>query len=192
MVSNAAWHPEQVTPALRARRNGHPGRVVWLTGLSGAGKSTLAHAVELALHQRGYHTVVLDGDDLRKGLCQDLGFSASDRSENVRRIAEAAKLFVNAGLVVLVACISPMRQGRERAKAIIGAENFLEVWLDCPLEVCETRDAKGLYRRARTGELREFTGISSAYEPPQSADLVLHTAEMSIADSVAQVTAQLS
>ena len=150
----------------RERRNGHLGRVIWFTGLSGAGKSTLATSLEMELHRRGIHTYLLDGDELRRGLNSDLGFSVSDRSENIRRTAEVARLLMDAGLVVITALISPFRRERELARERIGRERFTEVYVNTSLEVCEQRDVKGLYKRARAGLLPDMTGIGSPYEPP--------------------------
>jgi bifunctional enzyme CysN/CysC len=159
--------------AQREAQNGHRGRVVWFTGLSGSGKSTLANALEVSLHARGRRTYLLDGDNVRQGLNKDLGFSDADRVENIRRVAEVAKLMLDAGLIVLTAFISPFARERTMARDLVGAEQFLEVYVDTPLAVCEARDPKGLYRKARRGELPNMTGIHSAYEPPESPDLVL-------------------
>ena len=162
-----------LTPAARAALKGHAGHVLWFTGLSGAGKSTLANALDQALHAQGAHTVLLDGDQIRHGLCRDLGFSDADRAENIRRVAEVAGLMADAGLLVLVAFISPFRRDREGARALIGAQRFTEVYVDTPLAVCEQRDVKGLYKKARAGQLPLMTGIGSPYEPPDRADIVL-------------------
>lgn len=167
-----------VTPEERASVNGHRGGVIWLTGLSGAGKSTLALAAERALFAQGRQVFVLDGDDLRRGISAGLGFSAEDRAENVRRAAEAAKLFVEAGVLVVVALISPLRSDRETARRVLG-DAFSEVWVRADLEACEARDPKGLYRRARAGEIPEFTGVSAPYEEPESPDLVVDTVRLS-------------
>ena len=150
-------------------------RCVWLTGLSGAGKSTIANLVAQELTARGHRACVLDGDDVRRGLTKDLGFTAADRAENVRRVAEVARLMVDAGLTVLVALISPFRAGRERARALFADGEFYEVFVDTPLAVAEQRDPKGLYAKARAGALRDFTGLDSPYEAPERAELVLHT-----------------
>ena len=158
--SNTVWHEATVTRNRREQMNDHHSAVLWFTGYSGVGKSTLAHAVEEELYQRGCRTFVLDGDNIRHGLCADLGFTAEDRAENIRRIAEAAKLMVEAGQIALTAFISPFRQDRERARSLFPHGDFLEIFCDAPLEVCEKRDVKGLYRRARAGEVKEFTGIS--------------------------------
>ena len=180
-----------VTRQMRAELNQQEGCVVWFTGLSGAGKSTLANQLEIALYRKGFRTFTMDGDNMRQGLCNGLGFSAADRAENIRRIAETARMFVDAGVITLVACISPTREDRVRAKRIIGPESFLEVWLDCPLEVCEKRDVKGLYRKARTGELKQFTGISAPYEPPLEPELVLQTGQVDVDTCVASVIAKM-
>ena len=182
--SDVVWQSPTVTRVDRERQNGHRACVIWFTGLSGAGKSTLAHALEAALFSRGMRTYVFDGDNVRHGLCGDLGFSPSDRRENLRRIGEMAKLFADAGVVGLAAFISPLREDRELVRRIVGSDNFVEVFVSCPLDVCETRDVKGMYRRARAGEIAEFTGISAPYEAPESPDLVLETGRESIGDSV--------
>jgi adenylylsulfate kinase len=159
----------------REQMNGQRALLVWLTGLSGAGKSTLAHALEARLHEQGRRSVVLDGDNIRLGLCADLDFSADGRQENLRRVAEVAKLFIDAGMITIAAFISPMRADRQMVRQIVGPENFLEVQVQCPLAVCESRDVKGMYRRARAGEIKEFTGVSAPYETPITADLILDT-----------------
>lgn len=184
---DVVWHHATVTPQQRERLNGHRAVVVWFTGLSGAGKSTLAHAVEDALYRQGRRTFVFDGDNVRHGLCSDLGFSPADRRENLRRIGEMARLFVAAGTIALTAFISPMREDRARVKQIIGAENFLEVFVSCPLDICEQRDVKGMYRRARAGEIAEFTGISAPYEAPEAPALAIDTSTTPLAQCVAQV-----
>ena len=172
--SNVVWHNATVTRDRREQQNGHRGGLFWFTGLSGAGKSTLAHTVEEKLHQSGYRTFVLDGDNVRHGLCADLGFSEEDRKENIRRIGHMAMLYVEAGIVVLTAFISPFRADRENVRKIAGAD-FHEIYCKCSLEVCEDRDVKGLYKRARAGEIPDFTGISSPYEEPEFADLTVDT-----------------
>ncbi len=190
--ANTVWHHATVTRQRREQMNGHRGAVIWTTGLSGSGKSTLCHAVEEQLHQRGCRTYVFDGDNVRHGLCGDLGFSPEDRNENIRRIGEMAKLFLEAGVIVLTAFISPYRAQRQWVRSLVGAENFIEVYCHCPVEVCEQRDVKGHYRRARAGEIKEFTGISAPYEEPEQADLVLDTAKASLDECVEQVLALLS
>lgn len=184
---NVVWHHATVTRERRERLSGHKGAVLWFTGLSGAGKSTVAHAVEERLHQAGCHTFVFDGDNVRHGLCSDLGFSDEDRSENLRRIGEMVKLFVEAGVISLTAFISPFVKDRERVRARIPHGDFFEIYCRCPLEVCEDRDVKGLYKRARAGEIKEFTGISSPYEEPLNPELVLDTAAESLEQSVDRV-----
>ncbi len=174
--SNTVWHHATVTRQRRAELNHHKSVLLWFTGLSGSGKSTLAHAVEEQLYQMGYHTFVLDGDNVRQGLCGDLGFSNDDRVENIRRISEVSKLFVEAGVIVLTAFISPFRADRQKARSLVG-EDFVEIYCDCPLEVCEERDVKGLYRRARAGEIKQFTGISSPYEEPEAPELAADTTQ---------------
>jgi adenylylsulfate kinase len=171
----------------RRRRTGHDGAVVWITGLSGAGKTTLALATERALFERGCGVFVLDGDKVRHGLCADLGFSLPERSENIRRIGEVARLFYEAGQIVIVSAISPLRADRARARALIPAPYFIEVHCRCPLAVCEARDPKGLYRKARAGLLPEFTGISSPYEAPDAPELVVDSATTSVEDEVARL-----
>lgn len=185
------WHQSTVTRELRQQHNGHRSIILWFTGLSGAGKSTLASAVEEALHRMGCRTFVLDGDNVRHGLCSDLTFSNGDRQENIRRIGEMAKLFVEAGVIALTAFISPFRRDRQRVRSLVAPEDFLEIYCRCPLQVCEERDVKGLYRKARQGEIKEFTGISSPYEEPEHPDLIINTDEMSLKESVAAVLALL-
>lgn len=166
--------------------------MIWLTGLSGAGKSTLADALEKKLIEHGKHTYLLDGDNVRLGLCKDLGFSDKDREENIRRVSEVAKLFVDAGLIVITSFISPFQRDRELAKSVIGEENFVEVYLSTPIEECERRDPKGLYKKARSGLIKQFTGIDSPYEVPLAAELVIDTINDSLQNSVNQVIAFLS
>lgn len=189
---HSVWHHATVTRARRERQNGHPGAVLWFTGLSGSGKSTLAHAVEERLHGRGCRTFVCDGDNIRHGLCGDLGFSDADRAENIRRIGHLAKLFVESGAIVMTAFISPFRDDRRRARMLVDhAADFIEIFCDCPLEVCEKRDIKGLYKRARNNQIADFTGISSPYETPQNPDLVLQTGRRGVADCADEVLALL-
>jgi len=176
-----------VDKCARAKLNGHPGKVLWFTGLSGSGKSTVANAVEQALHRQGMRTYILDGDNVRQGLNNDLGFTDADRVENIRRIAEVSKLMVDAGLVVLTAFISPFRSERDMARSLFDEGEFLEIHVDVPLEIAETRDPKGLYKKARKGELPNFTGIDSAYEQPKEAELVLATGDLSVEQCVDQV-----
>jgi len=162
-----------ITKFERERLNGHRGKVIWFTGLSGSGKSTLANALEVELHKKGVRTYILDGDNIRQGLNKDLGFTDADRVENIRRVAEMAKLMLDAGLIVTTAFISPFKQEREMARELIGNDNFIEVYVDTPLEVCEQRDAKGLYKKAREGKIPNMTGINSPYEPPDNAEFVV-------------------
>ncbi|NDJ56592.1 adenylyl-sulfate kinase [Enterobacteriaceae bacterium 4M9] len=170
---HVVWHPHPVTREGREQLHGHRGVVLWFTGLSGSGKSTVAGALEEALHEVGVSTYLLDGDNVRHGLCRDLGFSDDDRRENIRRVGEVAKLMVDAGLVVLTAFISPHRAERQMVRELVGEGRFIEVFVDTPLAVCEARDPKGLYKKARAGELRNFTGIDSAYEKPEKAEIHL-------------------
>lgn len=166
---------------------GHGSAILWFTGLSSAGKSTLAHAVEEKLHQVRCLTFVFDGDNVRHGLCSDLGFSDEDRNENIRRVGEMTKLFLEAGVISLTAFISPFRADRERVRSLVPHGDFLEIYCRCPLEICEARDVKGLYRRARAGEISYFTGISSPYEEPEQPELVVDTGRLSLEQSVARV-----
>ncbi|KRD46246.1 adenylyl-sulfate kinase [Acidovorax sp. Root275] len=176
-----------VTRVEREKLGGHAGRVVWLTGLSGAGKSTIANALERELNRQGKRTYILDGDNIRQGLNRDLGFSDADRAENIRRVAQVARLFVDAGVIVVVAFISPFRAERQAARELFAPGDFLEVFVDVPLALAEERDPKGLYRKARTGELRQFTGIDSPYEPPLAAELMLPTAELTPQECVQRI-----
>lgn len=184
---NITWHQPTVTRKRRAERSGHRSAVLWFTGLSGAGKSTIAHAVEEQLYQLGCNTYVLDGDNVRHGLCGDLGFSEDDRVENIRRIGELAKLFVDGGVIALTAFISPFRAERERARSLVEPGDFFEIHVDCPLEVCEQRDSKGYYKKARAGIIKNYTGISSPYEPPASPELSLDTSRMDLGQCIAAV-----
>lgn len=185
--ANVVWHAATVTRARREQKNGHKSGILWFTGLSGSGKSTLAHSVEEKLHQSGCSTFVLDGDNVRHGLCADLGFSREDRAESLRRIGEMAGLFIETGVLVLAAFISPFRADRERIKQLVGSGNFFEIYCRCPLAVCEQRDVKGYYQKARRGIIGEFTGISSPYEEPEAPDLIIDTAATSLEDSVRAV-----
>ncbi len=189
---NIHWQHALVTRADREWQASHKSAILWFTGLSGAGKSTLAHAVELALHRNGCRTFVFDGDNVRHGLCADLGFSDHDREENIRRVGEMAKLFVDAGVIALTAFISPFKRDRERVRALVPAGDFIEVYCCCPLAVCEQRDVKGLYAKARQGLIKDFTGISSPYEAPESPDLTLNTGVQLLDDCVSEVMQLLS
>lgn len=189
---NIYWNRGKVTPDQRALRNGHPGCVVWLTGLSGSGKSTIAIELERQLFNLGRQACVLDGDNMRHGLGSDLGFSHEDRKENIRRAGEVAKLFADAGVICITAFISPYRSDRELARAIAPQGKFLEVYLNAPLEICEQRDTKGLYAKARAGEIKEFTGISAPYEPPLQPEIELPTGHQTVGECVATILAQLN
>lgn len=180
-------HEFSLSKAARNSRNGHASFVLWFTGLSGSGKSTIANAVEQALFAANYQTYVLDGDGLRNGLNAGLGFNAADREENLRRTAEVAKLFADAGMITLASFISPLKKDRDMVKTIIGAEQFYEIFVEAPLEICESRDVKGLYKKARTGEIPYFTGISAPYEMPEHPDLILKTSDMSLEATVEKV-----
>jgi len=185
---NIVWHQPTITRADRAARNHHQSAVLWFTGLSGAGKSTLAHAVEEKLYELGCNTYVLDGDNVRHGLCGDLGFSALERQENIRRIGEVAKLFADAGIIVLAAFISPYREDRRRVRALMAEGDFIEVYCKASLDVCEARDVKGMYKRARAGEIAEYTGISSPYDVPEKPELVVDTGNSSLDACVGEIT----
>lgn len=186
---NIVWHDRALSKNDYFRRNGHRPLVLWFTGLSGSGKSTLAHAVEEALFEKGCYTYILDGDNIRHGLNKDLGFSEGDRKENIRRIGEVARLFVDAGMIVMAAFISPYQDDRDRVRALFDPAEFIEIYIKCDLDTCESRDPKGLYRKARAGELKQFTGIDSPYEPPRDPELVINTACQTVAESVAAVLA---
>jgi adenylylsulfate kinase len=181
---NTVWHHATVTRHRRNQQNNHKSAVLWFTGLSGSGKSTLAHCVEEELYQLGCRTIVLDGDNVRHGLCGDLGFSDVDRKENLRRIGEMSKLFVEAGVITLAAFISPFSDDRNRVKSLMEQSEFIEIFVDCSIDVCEKRDTKGLYKKARKGEVANFTGISSPYEPPENPDLVVDTVSQTLDESV--------
>lgn len=187
MNSNIFWHQTTVTRERRQALNGHKSFILWFTGLSGAGKSTLAHRVEEMLYLRNCRTYVFDGDNVRHGLCADLGFSAADRSENIRRIGEMSKLFIDAGVIALTAFISPFRKNRDLVRSLVSEGEFIEIYCNASLDVCEQRDIKGLYGRARRGEIPEFTGISSPYEEPENPELVVMTGEQSLDDCAMQV-----
>jgi adenylylsulfate kinase len=182
--TNVVWHHATVTRGRREAMIGHGSVILWFTGLSGAGKSTLAHAVEEQLHQAECLTFVFDGDNVRHGLCSNLGFSVEDRVENIRRVGEMAKLFLEAGVISLTAFISPFRADRERVRSLVPHGDFLEIYCRCPLEICEQRDVKGLYKRARAGEIKDFTGISSPYEEPANPELVVDTGRLNLEESV--------
>jgi adenylylsulfate kinase len=184
MSLNTVKHNYRITRAFREEQNGHPAFLIWFTGLSGSGKSTLANLVEVELCKKGVHTYVLDGDNIRNGINKDLSFSPEDRKENIRRIAEVGSLCVDAGLVTLAAFVSPYRADRENIKAIVGAEHFIEIYVNTSIEECERRDVKGLYKKARAGEIQNMTGISAPYEAPIHPDLELITDNQTVEESV--------
>lgn len=188
---NVVWHHATVTRQRREAQNKHRGAILWFTGLPGAGKSTLAHAVEESLHQQGCRTFVLDGDNVRHGLCGDLGFSAEDRIENIRRVGEVAKLFMEAGIIVLTAFISPFSAERARVRGMVEHGAFIEIFCDSPIDVCEQRDVKGFYGKARAGQIKEFTGISSPYEVPEKPELIVDTATKRLEDCVTLVLSEM-
>lgn len=173
--NNVTWFKGLVSRKDRERLHGHQGAVVWFTGLSASGKSTIAHRLEQVLHHMGCSTYVFDGDNVRHGLCADLGFSEEDRSENIRRIGEMVRLFVDAGIIAVTAFISPFQSDRERVRALVDPGRFFEIFVDCPLKVCAARDPKGIYAKAREGKIQNFTGISSPYEPPEAPELVVRS-----------------
>ena len=183
-ATNIVWHEASVDRAARADKRGHRSAILWFTGLSGSGKSTLSNAVNAALFERGLATYVLDGDNVRHGLCKDLGFSDADREENIRRIGEVAKLFLDAGVIVLTAFVSPFQADRDKARDLVEAGDFFEIFCAADLDVCESRDPKGLYAKARSGAIKEFTGISSPYEAPDTPELKIDTGAQDLAESV--------
>ncbi|MBM3131442.1 MAG: adenylyl-sulfate kinase [Chloroflexi bacterium] len=187
-ANNVVWHEGRIGRADREALKGHRAFTMWFTGHSAAGKSTIAAATEKALHDRGCHTYILDGDNIRHGLNKDLGFSPEDRKENIRRIGEVASLLRDCGIINLVAFISPYRADRAAAREMTGGDGtFIEVFVDCPVEVCEQRDPKGMYRKAREGKIKEFTGVSAPYEPPESPEIHLHTDRQSVEESVQMI-----
>lgn len=191
MNKNIVWHQGRVARADRERQNGHRSSILWFTGLSGAGKSTLAHRVDEMLFSIGCRAYVFDGDNVRHGLCSDLGFSAEDRGENIRRIGEMSKLFIDAGVIALTAFISPFRRDRELVRSLVEPGDFIEVYCNAPLDVCEDRDVKGLYQRARSGHIPDFTGISSPYEEPERPEITVFTGRDSLDQCADQVLAYL-
>ena len=186
-TSNTVYHNAVVTRAKRNQLNGHKSVVIWFTGLSGSGKSTLAHSVEEELHKLGCRTFVLDGDNVRHGLSSNLTFSDCDRKENIRRIGETAKLMMEAGVIAMTAFISPFREDRDAVRGLLSQDDFIEVYCNASLEICESRDIKGLYKRARAGEIKNYTGIDSPYETPSNPELVIDTESESLEESVAKV-----
>ncbi|TMN88357.1 adenylyl-sulfate kinase [Pseudoalteromonas phenolica] len=191
MDENIVWHNYAVNKSQRSEQKGHKPVILWFTGFSGSGKSTVAGALESALHQQGVHTYLLDGDNVRHGLCKDLGFSDEDRVENIRRVGELSKLMLDAGLVVLTAFISPFQAERDMVRNLVGDGEFIEVFLDTPLDVCEQRDPKGLYKKARAGEIKHFTGIDSDYQVPVNPEIRIDTSANSLEQSVQQLVAYL-
>ena len=190
-ATNVTWHNHAVSKDERRRLFGHGGAVLWFTGLSGSGKSTIANAVDHKLHHLGKHSFVLDGDNIRLGLNRNLGFSAEDRTENIRRIGEVAKLFASAGTIALTAFISPYRADRDKVREIMPAGEFIEVYVNASLETCEKRDPKGLYKKARAGEIKNFTGISDLYEAPEKPELILDSDTRDIDQLADEVIAYL-
>lgn len=190
-ATNVTWHDHSVTREERCKLMGHKGCILWFTGLSACGKSTIANAVDRKLHDAGVHTFVLDGDNIRMGLNKNLGFSAEDRAENIRRIGEVAKLFADAGVITATAFISPYRADRDKVRALMGQGGFIEVYVNASLETCEARDPKGLYKKARAGEIKSFTGISDPYEAPEKPELVLDSNSKGIDELSNEVIAYL-
>ncbi|MEO9483334.1 MAG: adenylyl-sulfate kinase [Ekhidna sp.] len=188
---NIIPHSHAIKLADRIRKNKYEPKLIWFTGLSGSGKSTLASAAEAHFFENGINTYILDGDNVRGGLNSDLDFTDASRRENIRRISEVSNLFLDAGLLVFTAFISPFKQDRTTARALVGAKNFIEVYVDCPLEVCEERDVKGLYKKAREGKLENFTGISSPFEIPENPDVVLNTADNSLQDCLRKLIEEI-
>ena len=186
-MKNVVWHHATVTRQRRNIQNKHKSVALWFTGLSGSGKSTLAHAVEEELHQLGCRTMTLDGDNIRHGLCKDLDFSAENRKENIRRIGEVAKLFIESGVITLTAFISPFKEDRDKVRKLLADEGLIEIYVKCPISVCEARDVKGMYKKAKANEIKNFTGISSPYEAPENPDLILDTDKESLDESVDKV-----
>ena len=186
-MKNILWHHATVTRQRRNELNNHKSVVLWFTGLSGSGKSTLAHAVEEELHQIGCRTIVLDGDNMRHGLCKDLDFSDESRKENIRRIGEVAKLFIESGVITLTAFISPFKEERDKVRKLLANQDLIEIYVKCPIGVCEARDVKGMYKKAKANEIKNFTGISSPYEAPESPDLIVDTDQETLDESVDKV-----
>ena len=186
-MKNVVWHHATVTRQRRNTQNKHKSVVLWFTGLSGSGKSTLAHAVEEELHQIGCRTIVLDGDNMRHGLCKDLDFSDESRKENIRRIGEVAKLFIESGVITLTAFISPFKEERDKVRKLLANQDLIEIYVKCPISVCEARDVKGMYKKAKANEIKNFTGISSPYEVPESPDLIVDTDQETLDESVDKV-----
>jgi adenylylsulfate kinase len=190
-ATNVTWHEGHVSREEREKLLNQRGALVWFTGLSGSGKSTIAYTLEHALMQRGHLSYVLDGDNIRHGLNKNLGFSAEDREENIRRLGEVGKLFVDTGVITCTAFISPYRKDRDQARETVGKDSFFEIFCDAPLDVCEQRDPKGLYKKARAGEIKGFTGIDDPYEPPEKPELVVDTAKTSPQEASIQIISML-
>ncbi|WP_152207607.1 adenylyl-sulfate kinase [Marinobacter changyiensis] len=191
MADNIVWHDHKITRAERSVNKNQKPCLLWFTGLSGSGKSTIANALDVALYKRGYHTFLLDGDNVRHGLCKDLGFSDDDREENIRRVGEVCKLFADAGLIVMSAFISPFTGDRRLVRKLFPAGEFIEVFMDTPLAICEERDPKGLYQKARSGQLKHFTGIDSPYEVPAHPEIRLDTSRHTVEECVESLIAYL-
>ena len=185
--NNIKWHNLTIDRDKLEKMRGHKGMVIWFTGLSGSGKSTLANALNEVLHFDGLSTYVLDGDNIRHGLCKDLGFSDQDREENIRRIGEVANLFMNAGIITITAFVSPFVRDRNKVRNIIGSNDFIEVYCAADIKVCEKRDSKGLYKKARLGEIKDFTGISSPYEAPENPEIIVDTGSLNLKESIEKV-----
>lgn len=183
MTENIYWHENTVTKRQRQNLHGHKSFILWFTGLSGSGKSTIANLVEQKLHEQNVSTYLMDGDNLRHGLNSDLGFSPEDRRENIRRIGETAKLFVNGGVVVLAAFVSPYRHDRQLVRELVESDEFIEIFVKCSLKTCKNRDPKGLYKKARDNEIKEFTGVSAPYEEPENPELIVETEQMTPRES---------
>ena len=186
-ATNITWHDAEITQSAREKMLKQKGIVIWFTGLSGSGKSTLANAVEKILYERNHLTFVLDGDNVRHGLNKDLGFSPEDREENIRRIGEVAKLFSDAGVIVMTAFISPYKKDRDLARVMVDENRFVEVYCSCSLDVCEKRDPKGLYKKARAGEIKQFTGIDAPYEAPDNYEIIIETDKQSLEESALEL-----
>ncbi|MCP3028325.1 adenylyl-sulfate kinase [Halobacillus sp. A5] len=187
MSTNLTWHATSIDKEDYRRKNGHSSGVIWLTGLSGSGKSTIANIVNQMLYEKGLQTYVLDGDNVRHGLNKDLGFGDQDREENIRRVGEVAKLFADSGTIVLASFISPFRSDRDQIRESLGENEFVEVFVDCPLEECEKRDPKGIYKKVRNGEIPSFTGIDSPYEAPEKSELIIQTEKESAEQSAEKI-----
>lgn len=190
-MSDIVWHHHLVSKQDRIRIKNHPSKILWFTGLSGSGKSTLANYLELYLNKNRIHTYLLDGDNIRHGLNRDLNFSDEDRMENIRRVGEVGKLFVDAGIFTIVCFISPFKKDRQLVRELFSDDEFKEIYISTPIEVCETRDPKGLYKKARSGELKNFTGIDSKYEPPDNPDIVIDTSKLSIDEGISEICFKL-